>query len=138
MGLLLDLTSATPMGSATDAGPLRDLISAMVTADGSVDVAEHATVEALHESVPQLRAAPQSARPPAAGRKGLLAAFAKIDDARLRKQLFVLAVDLALASDGACAREDVFVEELRQVLKIDDAFARQTSQVIAIKYARNR
>src|SRR4051812_46460726 len=55
MGLLRDLTTTTAWGDGDDAGPIRDLLSAAVVADGTVDHAEHITVEALYETVPQLR-----------------------------------------------------------------------------------
>lgn len=135
MGLLRDLVASQPTGQASDAGPLRDLISAIVNADGQVDVAEHITVEALHETLPQLRGAPESDRPPAM-RKALLGQLRLVDDPRLRRQLFVLAVDLSLASGGVHEREDAFIEELREVLSIDEAFAKQTIAVMAAKYAR--
>ncbi len=50
----------------------------------------------------------------------------------------MLAIDLVLASEGAHDREDVFVEELRAALRIDEAFARQAITVLAYKYARSR
>jgi len=137
MGLLRDLTAPQANGTPTDAGPLRDLISAIVTADGSVDAAEHITVEALFETVPQLRAAPDAARPPAT-RKSLLSIMSKITDDKLRRQLFVIAVDLALSSEGATAEEDEFIEDLRRALSLEEAFARQTITVFAYKYARSR
>jgi hypothetical protein len=135
MGMLRDLTTPAPTGSATDAGTLRDLISAAVTSDGTVDVAEHVTVEALYETVPQLRAAPDAKRPPAA-RAALLSQLGKVANDKLRKQLFVIAIDLVLSSEGASDREDAFVEELRSALRIDDAFARNAITVVAHKYAR--
>jgi len=138
MGLLRDLTAPQPIGRTEDAGPIRDLISAIVTADGSVDLAEHVTVEALYESVPQLRQAPASSRPPATGRTSLIAEMERVREPRLRRQLFVLAVDLALASEGATEREDSFIEELQEALHIDEAFAKQTITVLACKYARSR
>lgn len=138
MGLLRDLTATSSSGSDADAGPLRDLLSAAVLADGAVDHAEHITVEALYETVPQLRHAPEDARPPATSRKALVASFARLVEEPLRRQLFVLAVDLTLASDGASEREDAFIEELRAALRIDEAFARQAISVLAYKYARAR
>lgn len=135
MGLLRDLTTSSPTGSPRDAGLLRDLVSAAVTSDGSVDVGEHVTVEALYETVPQLRAAPAAARPPAQ-RDALLAAARKVDDKRLARQLFVIAIDLVLASNGVTEREDEFVEELRAALRIDDTFARTAIATVAHKYAR--
>jgi hypothetical protein len=135
MGLLRDLVASTPTGQAADAGPLRDLISAVVTADGQVDVAEHITVEALFETVPQLREAPEAQHPPAS-RKALLAQLGQLRDPRLQKQLFVIAIDLALASEGVNEREDVFIEELRAALSIDVPFAKATIAVLAAKYGR--
>ena len=137
MGLLRELTATQPTGRTEDAGALRDLISAAVTADGTVDVAEHVTVEALYETVPQLRSAPADQRPPATGRKALLASMRKVGDEKLRRQLFVLAVDLALSSEGATEREDELLDELRSALSIDEAFARQAISVLAYKYARS-
>lgn len=138
MALLRDLTSPTPGGTTADAGPLRDLISAAVNADGTVDHVEHVSAEALFEAIPQLRGAPAAERPPVASRKALLASFAKISDDKLCRQLFVLAVDLVLASEGATEREDTFIGELTAALRIPDAFARQVITVMACKYARER
>lgn len=135
MGLLRELTAPAPTGHADDAVPLRDLISAVVTADGAVDVAEHVSVEALYETLPQLRHAPDSSRPPQS-RKDFVASLGRIKDEKLKRQLFVLAVDLALASEGATDREDAFLEELRRALSLDERFARQVIEVIAYKYAR--
>ena len=137
MGLLRDLTRSAPAGAPRDAGLLRDLVSAAVTSDGAVDVAEHVSVEALYETVPQLRGAPTASRPPLQ-RAALIAALRDLDDAHLKKQLFVIAVDLVLASDGATEREDAFIEELRGALQIDDAFARAAITTLAHKYARAR
>ncbi len=138
MGLLKDLTAALATGASTDAALLRDLISATVTSDGSVDSAEHLTVEALYETLPQLRAADPYTRPPSSSRKGLLATLAAVADERLRKQLFVVAVDLALASEGASEREDVFIGELVSALRLDEAFAKSVIVVVSHKYGRAR
>ncbi|MEO6954185.1 MAG: hypothetical protein ABI321_20445 [Polyangia bacterium] len=137
MGMLAELTgTATSTGGSAEADLLRDLVSAMVTADGSVDAAEHLTVEALYETLPQLRAAPAYERPPIASRKTLLARLADVENEAFRKQLFVVAVDLALSSEGANTREDAFVDQLRAALRIDDPFAHAVVVTIAHKYAR--
>lgn len=138
MGLLKDLTAALATGASTDAALLRDLVSATVTSDGSVDSAEHLTVEALYETLPQLRAADPCTRPPSSSRKGLLATLAAVADEHLRKQLFVVAVDLALASEGASEREDVFIGELVSALRLDEAFAKSVIVVVSHKYGRAR
>jgi uncharacterized membrane protein YebE (DUF533 family) len=135
--MLAELTTmATTQGGPSEADLLRDLVSAVVTADGSVDRAEHLTVEALYETLPQLRASAAYERPPVASRKALLARLADCTDEPFCKQLFVVAVDLALASEGAHTREDAFIDELRSALRIDDAFARATVITLAHKYAR--
>ena len=137
MGMLAELTTmATTKGGQSEADLLRDLVSAIVTVDGSVDRAEHLTVEALYETLPQLRGIPAYGRPPVASRKALLARLAECTDEPFCKQLFVVAVDLALASEGAHTREDVFIEELRSALRIDDAFAHAAVLTLAHKYAR--
>ena len=138
MGLLSELTASQPGGHPDDVATLRDLISAVVISDGSVDVAEHLSVEALHETVPQLRGAAQSTRPPIASRATLLAQLAKVADDELRRQLFVIAVDLALSSEGASEREDTFIAQLQRTLELGDSFARETITVLAYKYARAR
>lgn len=137
MGLLRELTTEAARGTASDAAPLRDLISAVVNADGSVDLAEHLSVEALYETVPQLREAGHGNAPPRS-RKTVIASLAKIEDEHLRRQLFVIALDLALSSEGATEGEDAFVTELQAALGIDEDFARAAIIVLSFKYARAR
>jgi len=135
MGLLSDLT-VDPYGSTDDAAPLYDLMSAMSSVDGSVDGGELAVIAALHKTLPQLQApSAHGNRPPESSRKRLLVALGKLESLPLRRQCFVVAVEVALASGGAHHAEDAYLEEVRAALRIDDAFARQTIEVIATKYA---
>jgi len=135
MGLLSELT-VDPYGSTNDAGPLYDLMSAMSSVDGSVDGGELAVIAALHRTLPQLQApSAHSARPPESSRKRLLTQLAALESLPLRRQCFVVAVEVALASGGAHHAEDAYLEDVRTALRIDEAFARQTIQVIAVKYA---
>jgi tellurite resistance protein len=135
MGLLHRFTSAELATSAADASALRDVLSAVGTVDGSVDTVERAVLEALWKTLPQLRDHPSSA-PPRSNRARILEELARLEDEALRYQCWVVAVELAIASDGINEAEDRYLEELQQALRIDMEFASMTVRVMACKYAR--
>jgi hypothetical protein len=137
MGMLKELTSTTNRGHSDEATPLRGILSVMGTIDGKLDPAERAAISALFRTIPQLRDAGEPTEPPRANRAQLLEELARIPDERLRRQCFVLAVEVALSSGGANDSEDQYVDRLRSALKIDEAFARSTIEVLAYKYACN-
>jgi tellurite resistance protein len=137
MGLLRDLTTRTNHGDAREATPLRDVLSVMGTIDGKLDESERAAIAGMFRSLPQLRSAPESAAPPKVNRAQLLEDLKKISEPRLRRQCFVVAVEVALSSGGANESEDQYIERLRGALDIDEAFARRTIEVLAYKYACN-
>jgi hypothetical protein len=134
MGVLTNYT-ALEVTAPGDAIALRDVLSAIGSIDGGVDAAERAVLEALFRTVPQLR--DDSGKiPPRNSRDKILAELAKLEDVRLRRQCFVLAVELAMASNGVNEAEDQYLESLRTTLRIDDAFAVMVVRVLACKYAR--
>jgi hypothetical protein len=135
MGLLRTLTSQASQGKAVDSGPLRDVLSAIGSVDGKLDEIERHLIQAMFDTLPQLREHPATA-PPRANRNALLADLAKIGDEKLRRQCWVVAVELAIASEGVNEAEDQYLEQLQQALRIDDAFARKSVEVLAVKYAR--
>jgi uncharacterized membrane protein YebE (DUF533 family) len=134
MGVLTNHT-ALEITSPGDAGALRDVLSAIVAADGSVDEQERAVIDAFFRTIPQLRDEP-SKTPPRNSRTQILADLGKLQNERLQRQCFVLAVELAIASDGVNEAEDQYLEALKRALRIDAAFADMVVQVIACKYAR--
>jgi uncharacterized membrane protein YebE (DUF533 family) len=134
MGVLTDHT-ALEVTSPGDASALRDVLSAIGSVDGSVDAQERAVIEAFFRTVPQLRDDATKV-PPRMSRGQILADLAKLENERLQRQCFVLAVELAMASDGVNDAEDQYLEALKQALRIDDAFAGMVVQVLACKYAR--
>jgi len=134
MGVLTNYT-ALEVTAPGDAAALRDVLSAVGSVDGGVDAAERAVLEALFRTVPQLRDDPGKI-PPRNSRDKILAELAKLEDVRLRRQCFVLAVELAMASNGVNDAEDRYLEALRTTLRIDDAFAVMVVRVLACKYAR--
>jgi hypothetical protein len=134
MGMLRDRVSEFYIASPADAEILRSVVSIMSSVDGTVATEEQAIAHAMFATIPQLRENPAH-RPPASNRERLLVELGQLRDERLRKQCFVVAVEVALVADGANDAEDIYVERLRDTLKIDEAFARQTIDVLASKYA---
>jgi len=135
MGLLRSLTASDSYGKPADAGPLRDVLSAIGSVDGKLDEIERHVLQAMFSTLPQLREAPVGA-PPRSNRAAILADLGKIADEKLRRQCWTVAVEVALASEGVNDAEDAYLEQLRQALKIDDVFARKVVEVLAVKYAR--
>jgi len=135
MGLLTRFTSAEIASSPEDAAALRDVLSAVGTVDGSVDKVERAVLEALYKTLPQLRDHPATA-PPRSQRAKILESLSAIDSEALRYQCWVVAVELAIASDGINEAEDQYLEQLQQALRVDMDFAATTVRVLACKYAR--
>ena len=135
MGLLARYTSAELATTSADAEALRDVISTIGSVDGNLDPVERVVIESLFRTLPQLRDHPSSA-PPRASRAHVLEQLAKLQDKRLREQCWVVAVELAIASDGINEAEDAYLDSLRTTLRIDDQFAAFTVRVLASKYAR--
>ena len=135
MGLLFSYTATEIASRPEDAAALRDVLSAMGSVDGDVDATERRVIEALFHTIPQLRDH-AAAAPPRSNRAAILTALGKLTDERLRRQCFVLAVELAIASDGVNPAEEQYLESLKAALRIDDAFAVAAFQVMACKYAR--
>jgi uncharacterized membrane protein YebE (DUF533 family) len=134
MGLLTQYT-ALEVATPGDARALRDVLSAVGAVDGRVDEKESALIAAFFRTIPQLRDEPVRV-PPRASREALLRDLGALPSERLRKQCFVVAVELAMASDGINEAEDAYIEALRGALRIDEAFAKSTVEVLAVKYAR--
>jgi hypothetical protein len=134
MGILTRYT-ALEVTSAGDAAALRDVLSAVGTVDGTLDPQERTVLQGFFATLPQLREEPATT-PPRASRDQILRELGQLRNVRLKRQCFVLAVELAIASDGVNDAEDRWLESLRTTLQIDDAFAVATVQVMAVKYAR--
>jgi tellurite resistance protein len=140
MGLLTTIVSAPPQFSNdTEHQPLLRTVRAMSFIDGKMEPAEQIVIEALMKTIPQLRDLPiHLATPERVTREQLLAELRKVSSDRLRNQLFVVAIEVALASGHVNEHEDRFAEQLRQALRIEEPYARQVIEVIAAKYGRGR
>src|SRR5256885_8520559 len=112
MGLLRTLTASDCYGAPKDATPLRDVLSAIGSVDGKIDEIERHVLAAMFSTLPQLREAPVAA-PPRSNRNAILADLGKLGDEKLRRQCWVVAVELALAAQGINDAEDPYLEQLR-------------------------
>ncbi len=119
-----------------DADALRDVLSAIGSVDGQIDKQERAVLEAFFRTIPQLRDEVATV-PPRLDRDQILADLGKLSDQRLQRQCFVLAAELAIASDGVNQAESRYLEALQKALRIDDQFADMAVQVLAAKYVRS-
>ncbi len=135
MGFLANTLGARRTFGPRDQELILNLVQVMNRVDGVVEPREVQLAEALARTVPQLAGANTSAAPTFT-RKSLLDELGKLEDDGLRRQLFVICVEVALASGDINESEDQYADHLRRALKVDDAFARQVVEVVALKYAR--
>jgi hypothetical protein len=113
-------------------------------ADGTFDSAEVTLVESYFAQLPefagkdldQLMAQAREIVALYPSTLHSLEALAELSSAALKRKLFLVAVDIALASGALVPREDLMLEALQRVLEIDDATASKLAEVMAIKYAR--
>lgn len=112
-------------------------------ADGSFAEAEVRMVEAYFAQLPELRgedfdALVAAAREVVEGYGSAiesLEALAGLSTPALKRKLFVVAVDIALASGQIDAREGAMLTALQVVLGIDDGLRDRVLEVLSLKYA---
>ena len=129
------LTASSATTGVSDAAPLAHTAQLVASIDGKVEPAEQAALDALCKTVPQLKGQPLPAR---ITRRQLLDLLGTLESEALRRQCFVIAVEMALASGQVNESEDQFVEMIYKSLGLELSFATQVIQVIACKYARGR
>src|SRR5688572_29700398 len=103
--------------------------------DGVVEPSEAMLAEAFCRTIPQLRAGRSNASP-LHTRAGLVDQLARIEDRGLCRQLYVVALEAALASGDVNTSEDQYLEHVAKALRIDDDFARRAIEIVGYKYAR--
>ena len=115
----------------------------IISADGNVAEEELSLVEAVCATVPELRAVDLPAlrdawREFAKGYEDswdALSALVNVDDERLSKKAFVIACDLAYASEGIKAEEYDMLNDMAAALGIEDNEALKILNVLQLKYA---
>jgi hypothetical protein len=138
MGLLLTLVATDQSVTLVDDNrPLLRAVRLMGFANGKLGRSEQVVIDALVKTVPQLQALADTP-PERIGRQQFLDSLAAMTNVRLRKQCYVLALEVALASGHVNGAEDQFCEAMQRALRLDDRFAAQVIEVIACKYGRLR
>lgn len=144
MGLFGKLLGSTPAKKPTDDILLLHAMMLMAAADGYLEGAEVATLEAFINTLPEFKEADFDAQMTAAKKLGAkyksskeaVNALAEISSEAVRKKTFVLAADIALSSGDVDEAEEELLEAMQRILNIDDQLAHQVIQVLALKYAK--
>ena len=129
--------------AAKDAALLLHGMMCIAGADGTFAEAEVRMVEAYFAQLPELRERDFTTLMDEArmvvsryeSSTASLAALAELSSGVLKKKLFVVAVDIAMASGAIDPRESAMLTALQAVLEVDDAFRDKTFDVLSVKYA---
>src|SRR5688572_6314103 len=127
----------------SDAALLLHGMMCIAGADGSFSEAEMRMVEGYCSQLPELRgrdfdALMQTAQDIVERHPTVidsLRELAELSSERLKTKLFVVAADLALATDRIDARESAMLSALQNVLAIEDELADKIVDVLSLKYA---
>lgn len=144
MGLLGKVFGGQPAKKASDDVLLLHSMILMAGADGVLEGAEIAQLEAFINTLPEFRHAEFGHQMEAARKlahrfnspKEAVQALADISSEAVRRKAFVLAADIALASGDVDETEEELLEAMQRVLGIDDAMAGKIIEVLALKYAK--
>ena len=143
MGLLSRLTGSKPTKAPADDVILIHGMLLMAGADGSIEAKEMSTVQAFIDVLPEfdgkdisdLISQGQRLVSRAGSLKESVKAVADLSTPTLKKKLDTLAVDLAMSSGDIDEKEDQLLETYQRLLGIDDTFANDCIEVMAVKYS---
>ncbi len=116
----------------------------MCGADGALQPEEVNTLQVYYRTMPEFEGKPfneflQRARQ-VRGRYHSaiesMEALGGIQSVAVRRKLFVMAVDLAMASQGIVAAENKMLLNMQDILALSDDLARKVIEVQSLKYAR--
>ena len=122
----------------------------MVGSDGEIDDEEMKMLMSLCHSYPKLKNTIDLEKVPEEIKKvfnrmaeainsdgsveSILKEFLTISDDTLRKQCLMIAMEGALANGEVNQEEENFLDNFRQMLNIDEQWAKQMSDIIIIRY----
>lgn len=144
MGLFSKFMGTQPQKKASDDVLLLHSMMLMACADGVLEGAEAATLEAFVNTLPEFREGnfeeQWAQAKKLAGRfkdiKESVRALGEIQSESVRKKAFILAVDIALASGDIDEREEELLEAMARVMNIDEGLAQKVIEVLSLKYVR--
>ena len=143
MGLLSRLMGSKPTKAPADDVLIIHGMLLMAGVDGSIDEAEHATIQGFVDCLPEFKdkdigdliSQGQKLVARSGGLKESVKAIGDLSTPVLKRKLYVLAVDLAMSSGDVDEKEDALLETYQRLLGIDDKFANDCIEVLAVKYA---
>ena len=143
MGLLSRVMGSKPTKKPTDDVLLIHGMLLMAGADGSIEQSEMSTVQAFIDVLPEFQdkdiddliSQGQKIIARSGGLKESVKAVAELSTPALKKKLYTLAVDLAMSSGDIDEKEDALLETYQRLLGIEDGFAQDCIEVMAVKYA---
>lgn len=129
--------------SAADEVLLLHGMMCVAGADGMFDQAEVAVLETYFAQLPEFRGKDfeelvEEARKvvsPYSSTVESVQALAELSSQRLKTKMFVLAVDIALASGAIDKPEELMLDAMQRVLEVDEATAVKIVEVLSMKYA---
>jgi tellurite resistance protein len=144
MGLFSKILGSTPQKKASDDVLLLHSMMLMACADGVLEGAEAATLEAFINTLPEFRDADFDEQMVQAKKiaakfkdsKEAVRALSDISSEAVRRKAFILAADIALASGDIDEREEELLGAMQRVLNIDDNLAQKVVEVLGMKYAQ--
>ncbi len=146
MGLLGNRTGAGPAKQPADDVLLLHAILCMISADGVTDDAELEMIRNYANTLPEFRGMDGAAFDLVVEQANAitdkydgdlmasLQVLAVIQSEAVRKKAFVLAVDVAMSSGDVHDKEEVMLEAMQRILRIDDPLAHLIVEIIGLKY----
>ncbi len=143
MGLLSRVMGSKPTKKPTDDVLLIHGLLLMAGVDGSIEQSEMSTVQGFLDTLPEFKdkdiddliSQGQKIVARSGGLKESVKAVGELSTPVLKKKLYTMAVDLAMSSGDVDEAEDALLETYQRLLGIDDKFAQDCIEVMAIKYA---
>lgn len=130
--------------NATDDTLLALAMGCIAFADGPINPSEVSTIEAFASTLPEFANGgfvepwTQSTKifnKHKGNANACIEELKKLSTPSLKKKAFILAVDVAFASNDVNETEDKLLDKMKSVLGIDDLFAERAVAVLATKYS---
>jgi hypothetical protein len=112
---------------------LLETLFVMCGVDGKIEASEQVVIDALRGTLPELRG---KRAPERVTRAQLIDRLRTVDAMVDRRQIYVVALEVAYASGHMNIEELNYLALMQEALRIDDDFARNARHVIAAKYRR--
>jgi len=147
MGLLAEVSGQPQQFEASEEVLLLHGVMLMMEAGGVIEDSERQTLTSYLYSLPEFAdkdggeidtmiAQRQKLCAPLSSYEEAIQLLAGIETPVLRKKVFALAVEVALASGDVAENEDKVLDGMQRILEIDDELAKNIVEVFSLKFSR--